>query len=474
MAAIFFMHLIQAVLAARDSLRIAIQLMTALEIALDNKLNYLLAFYTHMQNMEASMKNRVEETVAVTLNLRGTLFVVDTQYLDSIFFHALIYSDPDPIRGHYFIDRSFEGFDRIVNAMRGEELSYEGLNDYELQCIDANLNYFRLPYPRFKRIFTEFEKVANLSKELHPFTSCLRVLQDGRLCIGVSNGVIKIFNNSTFECEMELQCHRLVIWAIFQLDDGRLCTTSVDYKIKIWNLSSRECEATLVGHTEPIPRIVQYSSTHVCSGSRDNTIKLWNISTGTCEKSIPINGRFCVLELLPNCQIACLSYDGHLLFWNAETDYSFRFNLIDDKEEDLVVREDDEIYENDENVPSFAMTQLASGDLCIGSNESTEITIWDYKTHQKIKTITIDSRLPAWDNLPSVMSISVLRDDRLAVCVYFQRSEQDDTMYYAILIYNLETGECEQVLDDAYAYHVAQLSDGRLCTSFHSIVTIWK
>jgi hypothetical protein len=57
MAALFFMHLIQAVLAARDSLRITIQLKTALEDALDNK---LLALYTHTQDMEACMKNRVE------------------------------------------------------------------------------------------------------------------------------------------------------------------------------------------------------------------------------------------------------------------------------------------------------------------------------------------------------------------------------------------------------------------------------
>jgi hypothetical protein len=37
--------------------------------------------------------------------------------------------------------------------MKGEELSYNGLNDYEGQCIDANLDYFRLPFKKFKRMF---------------------------------------------------------------------------------------------------------------------------------------------------------------------------------------------------------------------------------------------------------------------------------------------------------------------------------
>jgi hypothetical protein len=114
--------------------------------------------------MEAYMNNSIEETAAVTLNIRGTLFVVDTKYLDNIFFHILINSDPAPIRGHYFIDRPFEGFDRILNAMRGEAISYEGLNDYEAQCIDANLKYFQLPYPRFKRVFKESKRFEALKQ----------------------------------------------------------------------------------------------------------------------------------------------------------------------------------------------------------------------------------------------------------------------------------------------------------------------
>jgi hypothetical protein len=220
MAAIFFMHLIQALLAARDSLRIAIQVMTALEITLDKKLNYLLALYTHMQDMETRMKAAVEAPSVVSLNMRGTLFVVETEHLtasSNIFVRILIYSDPTPVRGHYFIDRPFEGFDRIVSAMRGKGISYERLNDYEVQCIDANLNYFRLPYPRFKRIFKESENIENISGvDYNPYSCRLHVLKDDRICSGFSNGVIKIFNNSTFECEMELLGH-VKIWHIFQL-----------------------------------------------------------------------------------------------------------------------------------------------------------------------------------------------------------------------------------------------------------------
>jgi hypothetical protein len=148
--------------------------------------------------------------------------------------------------------------------------------------------------------------------------------------------------------------------------------------------------------------------------------------------------------------------------------------------EELLVTEVDENNENNENdenneegedntLSSFTMTQFASGDLCISSDENREIAIWDFKTHQKIKTIPIAFRSP------HVMSMTVLRDGRLAICMDYQCSaEHDDDRKYAILIYNIETEEFEQELNDTYAFHVLQLCDGRLCVSFLSIMTIWK
>jgi hypothetical protein len=111
-----------------------------------------------MNDMGNYIKDRVTASVTtvITLNLRGTLFQVETEHLNAYpFFQALLFSDPAPSRDQYFIDRPFEGFDRIVNAVReGGELSYEGLNDYEAQCIDDNLKYFQLPFPTFKRVYT--------------------------------------------------------------------------------------------------------------------------------------------------------------------------------------------------------------------------------------------------------------------------------------------------------------------------------
>jgi hypothetical protein len=113
------------------------------------------------------------------------------------------------------------------------------------------------------------------------------------------------------------------------------------------------------------------------------------------------------------------------------------------------------------------MIQLASGDLCTTCDSRGELNIIDFKTHQKIKTIPIAFRAP------KCMSMTVLRDGRLSVCISFQRSEHDDDRKHTVLLYDLERGECEQVLDE-YAYDVLQLSDGRLCTSLLGYVTILK
>jgi hypothetical protein len=98
-----------------------------------------------------------------------------------------------------------------------------------------------------------------------------------------------------------------------------------------------------------------------------------------------------------------------------------------------------------------------------------EITIWDFKTHQKIKTFPIGG---LYSNC-CAKSLTLLMDGRLAVGV-FKRAD-DDYMNdnHTISIYNLETGECEQELHDTKVYHIAHLSDGRLCSCVASCLDIW-
>jgi WD40 repeat protein len=216
----------------------------------------------------------------------------------------------------------------------------------------------------------------------------------------------------------------------------------------LWNLSSGECEATLVGHEHGVTAIVQYSPTQLCSGSYDDTIRLWDISTGACEKVSAINAEITRLALLPNRELACYCYHGRLIFYNIETEESSG-NVSKDAR--MMVH----------------MIQLASGDVCTSYDKSEELTIWDYKTHKQIKTIHIGH---FYANDAQVFNAAVLRDGRLAVCIY----SKDDEYKFSVLIYNLETGECEQVLHDTRGHYMVQLSDGRLvCCAGDSDIVVW-
>jgi WD40 repeat protein len=94
------------------------------------------------------------------------------------------------------------------------------------------------------------------------------------------------------------------------------------------------------------------------------------------DKTVKLDSSVVALELLPNGQIACLTLFGRLYFWNPDSDYMNYSVVINRK--DIT------------HFTKLCMTQLASGDLCISSNCCDgKLTVWDFKTHQKIKAISI-------------------------------------------------------------------------------------
>jgi WD40 repeat protein len=159
------------------------------------------------------------------------------------------------------------------------------------------------------------------------------------------------------------------------------------------------------------------------------------------------------LGFLPNGQLACLTSHGILYFWNVEENHWSNVNIVSQRN-------------SSNEVMRFRMIQLASGDLCIGFIiNSEEITIWDYTTHQKIKMIPTDltSRL--------LVALTMVRGGRIAVGVASARSGSNDS---SVLVYSIETGDCEQELNGIFSCHMVQLSDGRLCsTNGQCYLTVW-
>jgi hypothetical protein len=68
--------------------------------------------------------------------------------MEGTFFYSMLSSGvwlPNE-KGEYFIDRDYEGFERILNYLSTGNLSFKGLNDYEKDVLISNLDYFQITY----------------------------------------------------------------------------------------------------------------------------------------------------------------------------------------------------------------------------------------------------------------------------------------------------------------------------------------
>ena len=122
---------------------------------LDKKLSLLDEKQQYILSLDEVMRsNNDNADCIIKLNLRGRVFETHKDNLlrmKGTFFHAMLSTGSwVPTRdGAYFIDRSPEGFMRILDYLSTGELSYEGLNKYEIQCLESNLDYFQIHYLQY-------------------------------------------------------------------------------------------------------------------------------------------------------------------------------------------------------------------------------------------------------------------------------------------------------------------------------------
>jgi WD40 repeat protein len=458
--------MIKEVAIAKTFLSTTSETLKSLENKLDTKLSYLIACYNHVKDIETHVKDQIQASVNVLdLNFRGTSFFVDKNHLminsSSTFhyFHPLIYSLPSATRGHYYIDRPYEGFDRILQAMRvnAHDINYNGCNEYEINCIEDNLLYFKLPFSRYKRHYTSSHTWVAHDEDV----TALCVLHDDRLCSGSTYGSVKIWNITTYTCEAELNGHTDGVVSIVEIGYRRIFTASWDTTIRAWDSRTGECQATMRGHQGSVTSIFQRSPTLLCSASYDGEIRLWNISTFLCEKVIPFSNEqskgVASLEQLPNGNVACLSYNWTIAIWDIDAGIGLlSIPIRKMKGHSFEVDDSDNVAE---------MVMLKNGNLCTSMDN--ELVVWDYKTGLRIRTIKFPFNVHA-------DSLALLRDGRIWVRVR-QPAE-------AVAIYEMDTEECEQqILVDIDEVPLpvtfvrgVQLSDRVLCYSSRTDIVMWR
>ena len=120
------------------------------------------------------------------------------------------------------------------------------------------------------------------------WVSSFIVLKDKRFACCSSEGIIEVFDQTTYDTEMKWKAHKEPIWNLSLLDDGSIISSSKDTTMKIWSLgpTSYTLVKTLQGHTECVSQSIQIVNSKIVSCSLDKTIKIWDKSSPECLKTL--------------------------------------------------------------------------------------------------------------------------------------------------------------------------------------------
>lgn len=422
----------EAMLEARRRVGAAIEGLTRLLETLDRRIEAL--DHTHRSFKEARSAG-VERGAAVAssrvrLSVRGKVFWADASSLlrvDGSFFQAMVSSEVwlPTHDGAYFIDRPYEGFERILDFLRSGVLALDGLNAHELQCVEGNLEYFRI---RSQNAGWTYSSSAELCRTSYVVYS-QKELAGARLCVGCDDGRVRVLDTATGQCELTLDGHGALVWSIVLLADGRVCSGSSDRTIKIWNVELGRCDRTLNGHSKGIRSLAQLSDGRLVSASDDKLLKVWNVSTGACVLTLSGHSWYVhkVIQLRDQ-RICSSSFGPRIMIWNSTTGAC-------------------EQVLNDDSFP-YSLRELGSSRLIYGCNNGV-IRVADLRTGAVEQTLTGHTNL--------VRSLLLLESSRLC----------SGSRDYTMRIWNLNAGTCEVVLSGHTegVYSVVRLSDNRLCSS---------
>lgn len=427
--------------AAREKAADAMHALESLVLALESRMEELQEREERTRVVEAQMQRcRDSVPTVVNLSLRGKVFQTYRETLLRVkhtYFHTLFSSGawmPNQ-DGAYFIDARYEGFERILNYLSSGNLSLKGLNEYEVECVYENLEYFQIPYTRVWD-YSSCALVEGLQ-------ACALFELPGtasRLCCASDRHGIRVWDMSLQRVETTLEGHADAVVVVIPLHDGRICSGSLDCTIKIWNLDTRECVLSLDGHEKEVLALAQLADGRLCSGDKEGVIKVWNLDTGTTERSISNGYKLLSLLVLPDGRICCNGGNFVIKVWS------------------ILTGECEMTLEGHLGTVDFIIS-VDGARICSCSRDNS-IRLWDIATGQCLRSLD--------GHTNGVRGAVLMRDGRLCSCSH------DGT----IRLWNLDTGVCEKTLVNAEpVFRVMQLRDGRLVSiDFDALlgVRIWS
>lgn len=123
---------------------------------------------------------------------------------------------------------------------------------------------------------------------------------DGRLVVTASEDhTAKVWNSLTGKCIRTLTHLDAVYCATFSVDGKLVVTASEDTTAKIWVVKTGDCKQTLRGHSKAVYSCV-FTETQVMTESRDGTTRLWDPKTGVCDRTLEEQAGHYAASYAPN------------------------------------------------------------------------------------------------------------------------------------------------------------------------------
>jgi WD40 repeat protein len=103
----------------------------------------------------------------------------------------------------------------------------------------------------------------------------LAILKNGDYAIGASNGLLRVYNSTTFSLKHNLIGHTDRVLNIIQLENDDFCSCSFDATIKCWDWITKKLKFNLAGHNAEVRSIIQLHNGYLASGGSDSKIIIW-------------------------------------------------------------------------------------------------------------------------------------------------------------------------------------------------------
>jgi WD40 repeat protein len=274
-------------------------------------------------------------------------------------------------------------------------------------------------YMRFVNLYAMYEYVPseNVPSEYVPSeivhrrndfktSVCAMIpLFDSSLALGLSNGVVLVFNTKDVkdtrierirpDAILKIKSHKCKVLSLLLLSGGLLASSSIEGDIAIQDPRTGEKIYTLIGHTEKVPALVEHTG-FLVSGSGDKTIRVWK--DGDC---------FLVIHFDTSIHSLCSLPDGKMIVGLGSGEI-VRCPLANGAPMELIGRH---------SFPIKKLLLMADGQLMSGSDDG-EIKQWDLK--EKKTTLQLKSKSVCFstdyhhvvmDRLPNGMLLHNYDDD---------------------------------------------------------------